>query len=67
MSKICKSCGGVLGRDCFNEYECGRISMYQEQEAQQQIGSHEQRIKDLEAQVNELYQLIQSLTTTKTK
>jgi F0F1-type ATP synthase gamma subunit len=26
MSRLCRSCGGVLGRDCFNEMECMSIS-----------------------------------------
>lgn len=32
MSRICQGCGGVLGRDCFNERECIYISQQQEQE-----------------------------------
>lgn len=24
--KTCQSCGGVLGRDCFNEIECAQIT-----------------------------------------
>lgn len=23
---ICDSCGGVIGRDCFNTYDCARIT-----------------------------------------
>lgn len=23
---ICQSCGGIIGRDCFNPYECARIT-----------------------------------------
>lgn len=26
MSRICNGCGGILGRDCFNEMECIQIS-----------------------------------------
>ena len=22
MSRICQGCGGVLGRDCYNEQDC---------------------------------------------
>lgn len=25
MSRICQGCGGVLGRDCYNEYDCVQI------------------------------------------
>lgn len=26
MAHICQGCGGVLGRDCFNEQECIQIT-----------------------------------------
>lgn len=26
MSRVCQGCGGILGRDCFNEYDCVQIS-----------------------------------------
>ncbi len=26
MSNYCQACGGLLGRDCFNEQECMQIS-----------------------------------------
>jgi hypothetical protein len=29
---ICNSCGGVIGRDCFNPEECAWISLQQQQE-----------------------------------
>ena len=30
---ICNSCGGVLGRDCFNPTECAYIGQQQAQQA----------------------------------
>jgi hypothetical protein len=30
---ICESCGGVVGRDCFNPYECGQITRAMDREA----------------------------------
>lgn len=24
---ICRGCGGILGRDCWNEYDCIQISI----------------------------------------
>ena len=26
MSRICQGCGGILGRDCYNEQDCISIS-----------------------------------------
>lgn len=26
MSRICQSCGGIVGRDCFNTVECAMIT-----------------------------------------
>jgi hypothetical protein len=36
---ICQSCGGVIGRDCFNPQECAWISqqMQVEQQVQQRL------------------------------
>jgi hypothetical protein len=35
---ICKSCGGVIGIDCFNPSECEWISEQQEKLKQQNVG-----------------------------
>lgn len=32
MSKVCQSCGGILGRDCFNPVECAEITRRMEAE-----------------------------------
>lgn len=33
----CRACGGILGRDCFNEQDCLMISMQQSQQQPTQI------------------------------
>lgn len=48
---ICNSCGGVLGRDCFNPEECAWIAHQQEQAQRQQAESLEQRLEKLERRV----------------
>jgi hypothetical protein len=37
MSRVCPSCGGIVGRDCFNPVECASIS---EMQAQQHDRDH---------------------------
>lgn len=59
--KICAGCGGVLGRDCFNEMECIGIGNSQEQQQYQQVQTHDQRIKQLEQQVHEMNRQINEL------
>lgn len=46
----CPSCGGILGRDCFNPQECAWIiqSMQAEMSANQAVRPLEERIKTLE-------------------
>lgn len=63
MSHVtCPSCGGIIGRDCFNPRECAEIGEQQEQQAaydqQQQTLSLEQRFEALEERVRELEQQI---------
>ena len=43
----CRACGGVLGRDCFNEHDCLMISHNQEQEYYQNIEHSEDYIRTL--------------------
>lgn len=43
----CKTCGGVLDRDCFNEHDCLMISHSQEQELHQNIEHSEDYIQTL--------------------
>jgi len=33
--RTCKWCGGVLGRDCYNEYDCGAVTQSTQQQQQQ--------------------------------
>ena len=35
--RICQGCGGVLGRDCFNEMECISISHSQQSNLEYRI------------------------------
>lgn len=52
---ICQSCGGVIGRDCFNPKECAWIGEQQEQQQLHELqhfqGTHEERIQSLEDRV----------------
>jgi uncharacterized protein YceH (UPF0502 family) len=51
----CNSCGGVIGRDCFNPEECAWIGHQQEQEQRRQqehaTMSLEQRVEELEQRI----------------
>ena len=40
MSRICPSCGGVLGRDCFNPRECAEITQLLEYDQYRQSQPH---------------------------
>lgn len=44
----CDSCGGVLGRDCFNPQECAEITRQMDENER---GSLEERVARLEEQV----------------
>lgn len=54
MSRLCQGCGGILGRDCFNEYECVLISNMQAHDLyindflQRDLADAESRIQFLE-------------------
>ena len=37
---VCRSCGGVIGRDCFNPQECEWITESMQRESQQQEMRH---------------------------
>jgi hypothetical protein len=52
----CSSCGGVVGRDCFNPQECAEISAMQAMQAQKQA-------MDAEFHINKLYELCESQAT----
>jgi hypothetical protein len=54
MSRICQGCGGVLGRDCWNEADCVQISnqqahdLYISEFLQRDLSDAENRIQFLE-------------------
>ncbi|MDX3913738.1 MAG: hypothetical protein QHC79_09380 [Pseudosphingobacterium sp.] len=50
MLRICQGCGGVLGRDCWNEIECIAIGNMQEQRAYYEAS----RVPDMENQIHML-------------
>lgn len=45
----CRACGGVLGRDCFNEMDCLSVNMYDEQQDRQKANSLEEIISRIES------------------
>lgn len=66
---ICRSCGGVLGRDCFNEEDCMWISDQQERQREQQI-EHQaylqsEHIAMLENEIKQMKQQILELQNKK--
>ncbi len=52
---LCPSCGGVLGRDCFNPQECALIS----QQQIEQIPQWQQEIQDLRAENERLKAIVE--------
>lgn len=52
--KICKGCGGVLGRDCWNEMECLMIGAREESRKEGEIVQQVQNIHELTWLVYEL-------------
>lgn len=42
--RICQGCGGVLGRDCFNEMECISISNSQRSSLEYRVEVLEQTV-----------------------
>jgi hypothetical protein len=54
MSRLCQGCGGVLGRDCWNEADCVQISnqqahdLYINEFLQRDLCDAENRIQFLE-------------------
>lgn len=57
MSKVCNTCGGVLGVDCWSPYDCYQISRYQDQELQYL----QQESKDIPVIIDMLEQAILTL------
>ena len=57
---ICQSCGGVIGRDCFNPAECMDITRaqaecYQSQgDVQGELSHLRERVKELETKISEV-------------
>lgn len=60
--KICQGCGGVLGRDCWNEQECIWISQSQQidnqQQIQQEINLRDEHIRVLQEAVKAFLNVI---------
>ena len=70
--KTCRGCGGILGRDCWNEMDCLAITHSEENRYRQQaehaqvvssenayeIHLHENRINELENKVEYLLKLV---------
>jgi len=54
----CQSCGGIIGRDCFNPQECAWIGQQQEQAREQEQG---RGLEYALAQIEELKTVIESL------
>lgn len=48
MARICKGCGMVLGRDCFNEIDCMNISRYDENK---KISTYQEYIEYIEQSI----------------
>lgn len=68
MSSICQSCGGVIGRDCFNPDECAWIteSMQRESvmsEQRQMHYQHEAELHQLQERIEHLEESLQSVHT----
>lgn len=47
----CQSCGGVIGRDCFNPEECAWIGHQQEMAAQQNMEEAHHSLQQLKAEI----------------
>ena len=65
---VCQSCGGVIGRDCFNPDECAWIteSMQRESvmaEQRQMHYSHEAEIHSLQERIEYLEDALKALRT----
>lgn len=64
--KKCSYCGGTLGQDCYNEYDCGMVSRYNDQHYQQISGELEWQtrvvIPDLESKLKTAKSLIVEMT-----
>jgi hypothetical protein len=60
----CRACGGVLGRDCFNEQDCLMILHSQQQQAfnPQEIEIRDQHITVLERRVTELEKALREIS-----
>ena len=50
MSRICQGCGGLLGRDCYNEYDCVQIS--QSMQFQNDIGPYSEALIEARNVIN---------------
>ena len=58
---ICPSCGGIVGRDCFNPEECAAIGHAQEQQHRRATDVHGDALTLLLSQVANLEARVQHL------
>lgn len=54
MARTCRACGGILGRDCFNEPDCMEISLNNTHFYESQIDAHYNQLQ------SEYYALIEA-------
>ena len=50
--RTCQGCGGVLGRDCFNETDCVNITHRMEQHQRQQSDQLPEWMRELEERID---------------
>lgn len=56
MARVCQGCGGILGRDCFNEFDCIRIGNAMEQERHDE---HQRAANDMEERFWKLVDVVE--------
>lgn len=57
--KMCPSCGGIIGQECFNPDECALITMQMEADQKRE---QDQRIQDLEIRCIQMEAQLQEIT-----
>ncbi len=51
---VCQSCGGIIGRDCFNPMECAIITARENSQREGQINNTENSVNELWRQFDAL-------------
>lgn len=62
----CDSCGGVLGRDCFNPIECAQITRSMEQDTSQDLARANSKYNTLLSTVKAMREAQKSYFSTRT-